>query len=82
MNNPMMMGNPVLQLLSMARQGGNPQALIQNMAMRDPRAQQVNQILGGKSSAQQRTIAENMARERGMDLSQLAQSLGVRLPKQ
>lgn len=81
MNNPMM-SNPVLQLLSMARQGASPKALIQSMAMRDPRAQQVNQILGGKSSAQQRTIAENMARERGMDLSQLAQSLGVSLPKQ
>lgn len=74
--------NPVLQLMSMVRQGGSPQALIRQMAQRDPRAQQVNQILGGKSADQQRIIVQNMARERGINLDELAQSLGVQLPKQ
>lgn len=39
--------------------------------MRDPRAAQANRIIQGKSPAQLRQIAENMARERGMDLNQI-----------
>lgn len=79
MNNPMM--HPVMRLIGMARQGADPRQMVRQMAMQDPRAAQVEKILGGKTQDQQRTIVENMAKERGIDLGQMAQSLGVRLPR-
>lgn len=79
MNNPM--NSPVMRLIGMARQGANPRQMVRQMAMQDPRAAQVDKILGGKTQEQQRTIVENMAKERGIDLGQMAQSLGLKLPK-
>lgn len=70
MNNPLA-NNPVMALMQIARNGGNPLRAIQELAMRDPRAAQANRIIQGKSPAQLRQIAENMARERGMDLNQI-----------
>ena len=70
MNNPLT-NNPVMTLMQIARNGGNPLRAIQELAMRDPRAAQANRIIQGKSPAQLRQIAENMARERGMDLNQI-----------
>lgn len=70
MNNPLA-NNPVMALMQIARNGGNPLRAIQKLAMRDPRAAQANRIIQGKSPAQLRQIAENMARERGMDLNQI-----------
>jgi hypothetical protein len=37
------------------------------------------QMLQGKTEAQQREMAENMARERGIDLNQLAAQFGIKL---
>lgn len=65
------MNNPVMTLMQIARNGGNPLRAIQELATRDPRAAQANRIIQGKSPAQLRQIAENMARERGMDLNQI-----------
>lgn len=80
MNN--MMGNPVLRLIGMARQGGNPKQMLRQMAMQDPRAAQVMQILGNKSAGQQREIVQNMAVERGIDLNAFARSLGISIPSE
>ena len=70
MNN-LLANNPVMALMQIARNGGNPLRAIQELAIRDPRAAQANRIIQGKSPAQLRQIAENMARERGMDLNQI-----------
>ena len=37
------------------------------------------QMLQGKSDAQIKEMAENMARERGIDLSQLASQFGLKM---
>ena len=37
------------------------------------------QMLNGKSEAQIKEMAENMARERGIDLGQLASQFGVKI---
>ena len=70
MNN-LLANNPVMALMQIARNGGNPLRAIQELAIRDPRAAQANRIIQGKSPAQLRQIAENMARERRMDLNQI-----------
>ena len=61
--------------------GADPNALLGNMARSDPRAAKALEILYGKNSQQLRSMAENMARERGTSVEQIAQSLGLKLPK-
>lgn len=75
------MNNPVMALMQIARNGGNPMRAIQEMALRDPRAAQANKIIQGKTPDQLRQIAENMAKQRGMDLNQVAQQMGINLSK-
>lgn len=72
------MNNPLMQLISMTRQGGNPMAMIQQMATNNPQAAQAMKIMQGKSPEQLRQIATNMARERGMTVEQVMQQLGIR----
>jgi hypothetical protein len=72
------MNNPLMQLLSMTRQGGNPMQMIQQMAANNPQAAQAMRIMQGKSPEQLRQIATNMARERGMTVEQVMQQLGIR----
>ena len=74
------LNNPLVFMMNAMRRGGSPQALLQQMAQQDPRAQQVLQILGNKPSRQQREIVQNMARERGVDIDSLARSLGIQIP--
>lgn len=64
-------------LISFARSGGNPMAMIQQMAGQDPRMAQAMQIINGKTPAQLQEIATNMAKERGMTIEQVRQQLGI-----
>lgn len=54
--------------------------MIQQMARSNPQINQVMQMMNGKSPDQIRKMASNMAKERGMNLEQVAQQLGVPLP--
>lgn len=57
-------------------------AMVQHMAMsRDPRAAQAMRLMQGKNPQQMRQTVENLAKERGIDLGQLAAGLGIQLPK-
>ena len=60
-------------------QGMNPEAILDQMG--GPQARQAKQIIHGKNPAQLRSIAMNMAQQRGVNLGELAQQLGVRLPE-
>ena len=63
----------------------NPmQAIINQQAQRMRQANpelydRTMQMLQGKTEAQQREMAENMARERGIDLNQLVAQFGIKL---
>ena len=70
MNNPM-------QLLSMMR-GGNPQQILQQLMQQDPRVGQAMQMIQGKSPQELRQMAENLAKERGIDLNAFVQQFGMR----
>lgn len=72
------MNNPMIQLISMTRQGGNPMLMIQQMAANNPQAAQAVRIMQGKNPEQLRQIATNMAKERGMTIEQVMQQLGIR----
>lgn len=71
-----MIGNPMMQLMSAMRSGQNPMQLMQRMAMNDPRAAQAMQIIRGKSPKELQQIAQNMARERNIDLNELRRQFG------
>lgn len=77
----MPMNSPLFQMINIARNGGNPMQLMQQMARSNPQVNQVMQMMNGKSPDQLRQMASNMAKERGMDLNQVAQQLGITLPK-
>lgn len=80
MNNPMT-NSPVAQMMNLARTGGNPMAFLQQLAGRNPQAAQVMRMMRGKNSQQLRTMAENMAKERGTSLEQVVSQLGIPLPR-
>ena len=75
------MDNPFVMAMQMARNGRNPMQVFQSMAMQNPQMAQAMRMINGKSSQQLRTVAENMAKERGIDLEQMAHSLCLQLPK-
>lgn len=72
------MNNPIFNLINLARTGGNPMTLMQQMAGRNPRAQQALQMVQGKTPDQLRQMAENMAKERGTTIDEIARGLGLK----
>lgn len=74
----MMTNNPIFNLINLARTGGNPMTLMQQMAGRDPRAQQALNMVQGKTPGQLRQMAENMAKERGTTIDEIARGLGLK----
>lgn len=78
----MTMNNPMMALSQAIRSGRNPYQLLENMARQDPRIRQAMEMTRGKSSRQMRQIAENMARERGLDLNDVARQLGITIPSE
>lgn len=71
------MNNPVLALVQAMQQGRNPMALMQAMAQQNPQVEQALQMMQGKSPQQLQSMAQNMARERGVDLNQMLRQMGI-----
>lgn len=71
--------NP-LQILQMA-QRGNPQQIAMQLAQQNPAFRQAMQMMNGKTPEQIRDMAFNMAKQRGVDLNQMARQMGINLPK-
>lgn len=74
------MNNPLFQLMNVMRSGGNPAALLQQMAGQNPQVRQAMQMMRGKSPAELQQMAQNMAKERNIDLNQLLQQFGAANP--
>lgn len=75
------MNNPLFQVMNVMRAGGNPAALLRQMAGQNPQVRQTLQMLNGKSPAELQQIAQNMARERNIDLNQLLQQFCATNPE-
>ena len=76
----MMMNNPMMQMISMLRGWMNPQTLLANMAQNNPQVRQVMQMMQGKSPAELKQMAENMAAQRGTTVEDIARQLGITIP--
>ena len=73
--------SPIMQLANLARAGQNPMGLIQQLSGQNMPIMQGMTLIQGKSEAQLRTMAQNLAKERGIDLNQLASVLNLTLPR-
>lgn len=71
------MNNPLAAMAQLAKTGGNPMQMIRQMAGQDPRMRQFMQMVNGKSPQQLRQMAENMAKERGTTVEEIARNLGI-----
>jgi len=54
--------------------------LVQQIIGQNPRMGQAMQMIQGKNQSQLRQIAENMAKERGTTLEEIARQAGIQLP--
>lgn len=75
--NPMMQKNPIMQVISMLKNGGNSQAIVQQMVGNNPQMKQIMDTVSGKSQQEMNEYIKNAAQQRGVDLTQLAQSIGM-----
>lgn len=75
-----MANNPLMAILNAARNGGNPMALMQQMAKSNPQMAQAMKMIDGKSPEQLKTIVTNMCAERNTTPQKVAKSLGINIP--
>ena len=73
----MMGNNPIIQIINMAKNGGDPSQLINQAINNHPQRQQIHQIVGGKNSQQLMHVAENMCRERGTSIDEVLRQFGI-----
>lgn len=71
------MNNPIMMLVQGMNSGKNPMQMIQSMAGQNPQIAQAFQMMQGKSPQQLQTMAQNMAKERGIDLNEMMRKLGI-----
>ena len=72
--------NP-MQLVQMLQGSGNPMQMLMGMAQNNPALGQALQMVNGKTPAEMERMAYDMAKQRGVDLNQLARQMGIRLPR-
>ena len=75
------MNNQIQQINAMLNQGINPQQIAMRLAQSNPAFGRAIKMINGKTSDQIYGMAQQMAQQRGVDLAQMAQQLGVKLPK-
>lgn len=83
-NNPinaMMNNNPVFKMVNMLKNGGNPMAMLNEMAGQNPQMKQVVDMMNAGNQQGLKEMAMNMAKERGTTVENIAQQLGLDLPK-
>lgn len=59
-----MMNNPMMQVLQLMRNGGNPMTMLNQMTGNNPMVNQLMQSMQGKSPDALRQMAMNIAKER------------------
>lgn len=69
-----------MMLVQTMRGGGDPMQLLQKMAGQNPQAAQALKMIQGKNPQQLKTMAENMAKERGVSINDIARQLGINNP--
>ena len=74
------MTNPMAAMLNSMSKGKNPMLMMQQMAAQNPQMRQFMQMIQGKTPEQLRQMAENVAKERGISINDVARQLGITNP--
>lgn len=74
------MMNP-LQMVQMLRGAQNPMQTMMQLSQQNPQLNQIMQMTNGKTPAQMEQMVRQAAQQRGVDLNQIAQQLGLKLPR-
>jgi len=72
------MNEILMMLIQVLRTGGNPMQAVASMAKGNPIMQQGANMIAGKSPEQVEQMARNMASQRGVDIDQMLQQLGLK----
>lgn len=79
--NPLQMlgnGHPLLHMMQGMRTGANPMAMLGKLTGNNPIMARGMQIVQDKTPEQLQQIAQNMAKERGVDLNVMLRQFGLR----
>lgn len=79
--NKAMQNNPLAPLIKVLQNGGNPMPLVEQMSKNNPIINQGFNMVKGKNQNQLEDMARNLAKERGVDISQVVQGLGFSMPQ-
>lgn len=82
MFNPMQMmaNNPIMQMMGMLQNSKNPMAVMQKLAGQNPQLKQIMEITQGKTPQQMQQMAENLAKQKGVNLQEFMQQMGINRP--
>ena len=75
-----MTNNPMMLAVEQMKRGMNPNAVLSQIARNNPQVTQMIKILNGKNEAELRQFAQNLAKERGIDIDNLMRSMGITIP--
>lgn len=73
----MLQNSPIGKLISMMQAGQNPQALVQQLMNQNPDFANVVNSFNGKDQNQVNDMIANAAKQKGVDLKQLATQIGM-----
>lgn len=79
MGNAMMQNNPFFGLINMFKSGGNVMPFVNQMKKQNPQFGEAIDAINGKDQSQVNDFLAQKAKERGVDLSQVARQ--VNMPK-
>lgn len=68
------------QIVRMAKKGVDPDKLAQQLIKQNPAVKRAADLMSGKSNDEIKQMAYNRAAQMGVDLNQMAQQMGIKLP--
>ena len=75
------MKNNVQQIFQAVQNGANPNVIAMQLAQQNPVFRNALNMANGRTPEQIYDMAQQMAQQRGLDINQIAQQLGIPLPK-
>ena len=73
-----MLNNQIIQLVGQLRGSQNPQVLMNQMLGNNPNYQRAMQMANGKDQNQLQQVAQNLCDQRGINLNDFINRLGLR----
>lgn len=70
----------LMGLIQTIRGGGNPMQMLMGMSRQNPLIGQAMQMANGRTPSEMRQMVMGMAQRMGVDVGQMAQRMGLRLP--